>query len=287
LAEQGAELDVLIVEDSETDTKLVIRELRSHGFSPTWERVETDSALREALLRKDWHVVISDSSLPRLGALEALAATRELAPQVPFILVSGGTREELAVEAMRRGAADFMSKEHLARLGPAVARELAQADHRTGGSRSATAEGEAETRRVTLELHDRLGRALAALKVSLHAASRGKGAVRAKALAEATSLVDDAIARARDLPSGLPGAALAPDSAQGSVRPADRLTARQREVLKLVVQGHSTKEIARRLKISAKTVEAHRADIMDRLNIHNVAKLVHYAIGAKILGPAF
>jgi CheY-like chemotaxis protein len=88
----GVRLEVLFVEDSETDTKLMLRELRKGGFSPRWQRVETAGALRDALSRKQWQVVISDSSVPRLGA----------------------------VEVLRRGAADYVTKENLQRLGPAV-----------------------------------------------------------------------------------------------------------------------------------------------------------------------
>jgi DNA-binding NarL/FixJ family response regulator len=72
------------------------------------------------------------------------------------------------------------------------------------------------------------------------------------------------------------------ESGSGSI---EQLTPRQREVLQLVVEGHSTKKIAQRLQISMKTVETHRAQIMERLDIHNVASLVHYAIRAGLLRP--
>jgi DNA-binding NarL/FixJ family response regulator len=257
VATQTAALDVLIVEDSETDTKLVVRELRASGFSPEWERVETPEALRAALLRKPWQILISDSSVPRLGTLEAITVVRELAPAVPFIVVSGTITEELAVEAMRAGAADYVTKEHLERLGPAVIRELA-------GARGSAAR----------ELQDRFDRLLTALRLSLDLLSRRRGAARARALAEARSLLDEAMTDTHASARG--------HLATGSTSP---LTPRQRQVLELVVAGHSTKEIARRLKISVKTVETHRAEIMDRLDIHNLVSLVHYAIRAGIVAP--
>ena len=66
--------------------------------------------------------------------------------------------------------------------------------------------------------------------------------------------------------------------------PVEQLTPRQREVLQLVVEGHSTKRIAERLRISVKTVETHRANIMDRLDVHDLASLVRYAIRAGVIG---
>src|SRR5260370_18602543 len=87
-------LDVLIVEDSETDTKLVVRELRRSGFTPRWERVDTPEALRAALQHRKWQLVISDSSTPRLNALQALSVTKELKPGLPFIVVSALAPEE-------------------------------------------------------------------------------------------------------------------------------------------------------------------------------------------------
>jgi DNA-binding NarL/FixJ family response regulator len=275
VATQPAALDVLIIEDSETDAKLVVKELRASGFSPTWERVERTEALREALLRKTWHVLISDSSVPRLGTLEALAVAKELAPEVPFIVVSGTITEELAVQAMRAGAADYVTKDRLERLG-AVTRELADATRGATLARRRLEAEDAERRRIAGELHDKIGRLLTALKLALDALStrRSSARSRAKALSEARSLVDEAMAKTR---------AFAVEHLAVGETP--RLTPRQRQVLELVVEGHSTKEIARRLRISVKTVETHRAEIMERLDIHNVVSLVHYAIRAGIVAP--
>jgi CheY-like chemotaxis protein len=117
-------LKVLIVEDSKSDAKLIARELRRTGFSPRWERVETAPALREALLRERWQLVISESTLPKLSLLEALAITKEIRSTTPFIVVSATINEETAGAAIRLGAAGYVTKDKLPGLGPALAREL-------------------------------------------------------------------------------------------------------------------------------------------------------------------
>src|SRR5258708_14249283 len=111
-------LDVLIVEDSETDTKLVVRELRRSGFTPRWERVDTPEALRSALQHRKWQLVISDSSTPRLNALQALSVTKELKPALPFIGVSGLPTEEAVAQPLRAGAAPYLEKDEPQLLRP-------------------------------------------------------------------------------------------------------------------------------------------------------------------------
>jgi|GEM_PF-1761420 len=125
----GVHLRVLIVEDSEDDALLLIEELRENGYDPVFERVETRDAL-EAAIRETWDVIIADYRLPHLSGIDALAAVRALDPDIPFIVVSGQISEETAVEAMRRGAQDYVLKDNLARLGPAIDRELREAKTR-------------------------------------------------------------------------------------------------------------------------------------------------------------
>jgi signal transduction histidine kinase len=192
-------LEVLIIEDSETDAKLVVQELRRNGFSPSWKRVDTASALREALLRGNWRVVISDANVPGLGTLHALAMTKELRPHVPFIVVSGTITEEQAVSAMRQGAADYVTKERLSRLGPAVARELAESLARESPAQRLASIQETERRRIARTLHDQFGQLLTALKLTLDSVAHGRGLARARALAEAQALVAEAMSQARDL----------------------------------------------------------------------------------------
>lgn len=124
-------LRVLIVEDNEDDATLLLMELRRGGFDPRPTRVETPGELRDALRAGAWDIVISDYSLPRFAAPEALAVVQESGVEVPFIIVSGTVNEELAVDSLKRGASDFVSKGNLTRLNPAVRRELAaQIEHR-------------------------------------------------------------------------------------------------------------------------------------------------------------
>ena len=199
MTERNPGLDVLIVEDSETDTKLIVRELRASGFSPSWERVDDISSLREALSKRSWQLVISDSSVPRLGTTKVLATVKELAPKVPFIVVSGTITEQAAVDALRGGAADYVTKERLGRLGPAVARELSGAAAREHLSHGLLAAQEAERRRVAAGLHDQLGELLTALRLRLDSLGALRGAARTAAVAEARTLVDEAMAQTRDL----------------------------------------------------------------------------------------
>lgn len=123
----AAPLRVLVVEDVEDDALLLAREIRRAGFEPAIERVETAEGLAEALDRAAWDVVIADHSLPRFSGMAALRIVRERAPDLPFVLVSGIIDEESAVAAMRAGAHDYVMKDNLRRLGPAVRRELHEA----------------------------------------------------------------------------------------------------------------------------------------------------------------
>ena len=123
-------LRVLFVEDSEDDMRLLVRQLRHGGYAPAFERAETADGLRAALHRGGWDLIISDYSMPRLSGLEALAVTLQLAPEVPFLLVSGTVGEEVAVESIKAGAADYLMKQNLIRFVPAVARALRDAAER-------------------------------------------------------------------------------------------------------------------------------------------------------------
>ena len=202
---EPAELAVLFIEDSENDATLVARALGRSGFAPVWERVEDERELRDALARRPWQVVISDSSLPRLDPLAALEVTREVEPQLPFIVVSGGVPTEVAIEAMRRGAADWVRKDALDRLGPAIRRELERRRDPSSlaiGQRLLEAQ-EAERRSIARALHDELGQVLTAVRMTLEAARRGRGNVRGKHLDEALHLIEQGIAQLRAVSVGL------------------------------------------------------------------------------------
>jgi signal transduction histidine kinase len=123
-------LRVLLVEDSEIDAELCLLELKRSGFDPSYQRVQSEPDMREALVQPDWDVILSDYSMPNFSALDALAVAQELGTDLPFIIVSGTVGEEVAVKALRRGAHDFLIKGRLARLGPAIERELREATER-------------------------------------------------------------------------------------------------------------------------------------------------------------
>jgi PAS domain S-box-containing protein len=123
-------LRVLIVEDSENDALLLEIELQRTGYEPVCERVETREAMKAALARERWDVVIADYVMPRFNGLEALALVKENGLDLPFIVVSGHITDNTAVAAMKAGAHDYVMKDNLARLGPAVQRELREAESR-------------------------------------------------------------------------------------------------------------------------------------------------------------
>lgn len=123
-------LRVLIVEDSPDDCELLLHALRKGGYDVTHTRVETADTMAAALLTGGWDVVLSDYALPGFGAPAALATLAASGLDIPFIIVSGTIDERTAVESMRAGAADFMPKDKLLRLVPAIERELADARSR-------------------------------------------------------------------------------------------------------------------------------------------------------------
>jgi PAS domain S-box-containing protein len=119
----------LIVEDDESDLLLLLREL-AKGFEVEHERVDTPESMRAALAERTWDVVLSDFSLPEFGAPQALAVLKASGIDLPFIVISGTITEEAAVEALRSGAHDFLTKQKMARLLPAINRELREAANR-------------------------------------------------------------------------------------------------------------------------------------------------------------
>lgn len=122
----GKPIRVLIVEDSEDDTLLLIHALRSGGYDPEYIRVETSEQMRTAL-EQQWNIIISDYSLPQFDPLRALQIIQEKELDIPFIVVSGSVGEATILAAMKAGAADYLMKDNLMRLSAAVERELREA----------------------------------------------------------------------------------------------------------------------------------------------------------------
>jgi len=121
---------VLIVEDSEDDCALVIRELQRGGYEVQFQRVDTPAGLKSACDAQQWDLVISDFSMPQFSGTDALKLVRARPSEVPFIFVSRTMGEESAVTAMKNGAQDYLIKDNLKRLVPAVQRELRDAEER-------------------------------------------------------------------------------------------------------------------------------------------------------------
>jgi PAS domain S-box-containing protein len=139
-------LRVLVVEDSVDDFSLVEHELRRTGLAVDCVRVETADGMRAALGQGQWDVVLSDWSIPGVGGTAALDLLKALGLDLPFIIVSGTADEAQAVAAMRGGAHDYVSKDRLFRLAPAIEREIREHNSRRAHRKSEAARREAERR---------------------------------------------------------------------------------------------------------------------------------------------
>ncbi len=119
-----------MAEDSENDALILLHALRKAGYEPLCERVWTAPAMQAALQKQAWDIVISDYEMPGFGGFEALELLKASGQDLPFILVSAVVSEETAVAAMKAGAHDYIMKRKLARLAPAIERELREAQTR-------------------------------------------------------------------------------------------------------------------------------------------------------------
>ena len=181
-------LRILLLEDSAADAELITHELERAGIGCVTQRVDTEGAFVHALRSFEPDIILFDHGLARYDAMAALRAARAERPATPIIVVTNMLDEQAAVVTLKAGVDDYLLKEHLTRLGPAIA---------------------------------------------------------------------------------------AAQSVRGPLR---RLTPRQIDVLRLMAEGLTTRDIARRLTLSVKTVETHRAAVMSRLAIHDIAGLVRYSL---------
>jgi signal transduction histidine kinase len=152
-------LRVLFVEDSLADAFLLERALTKGGFQVVCDRVDTAEAMNRALDEREWDLILCDHSMPQFSSPAALKILQERKLDLPFIIVSGHIEEEMAVSTMDSGAHDYIMKDRLARLVPAVDRELREAK-----VRRARAKSEEELRRAHEELELRVEQRTAALK---------------------------------------------------------------------------------------------------------------------------
>ena len=141
----GKPLKVLLIEDSEDDAFLLTRKLKIDGFDPLITRVDNAERMKEEIRRENWDVVISDFALPKFDGLSALRIYNESKLDIPFLIVSGTIGEEVAVNAMKQGAHDYLMKDKLDRLVPAIERELREVSIRREQKKA-----EAEIRKLSL-----------------------------------------------------------------------------------------------------------------------------------------
>jgi hypothetical protein len=163
-------LRLLLVEDMEDDALLLVRELRKGGIDLDFTRVETLQELKSALANGSWDAIFADYNLPAFTGLDALRIVREMDADLPFILISGFIGEETAVEALHRGAHDFILKGRFARLVPALKRALQDAKLRH--ERRQTSAELAQHREHLEELVQMRTAELAAVNRELTAANR-------------------------------------------------------------------------------------------------------------------
>ena len=151
-------LRVLLVEDDEADAALIVHALSADSRLIRAERVDTPEGFFAALPTAPWDVIVCDHRMPRFSALDALRVLQATGRDIPFLIVSGAISENDAVAAMKAGAHDYLMKDNLARLGPAVERECGEAVQRAGRRRADAAlrRSEAELRAVMAHVPDGL-----------------------------------------------------------------------------------------------------------------------------------
>lgn len=123
-------LRILVVEDSEDEAYLYLRKIRQVGYELVFRRVDTETAMQTALKEESWDLIIADYAMPQFSAMGALSVLQKSGLDIPFIIISGVIRAEDAVQAMKAGANDYLMKDDLVRLVPAIERELREANIR-------------------------------------------------------------------------------------------------------------------------------------------------------------
>src|SRR5262245_41485353 len=139
-------LRALVVEDSEFDAQIIISFLKKGGYDVNFQRVENAEAMRAALQSEPWQLILADYNLPTFNAPAALEVLQQSGQDLPFIIVSGGIGEDIAVACMKAGAHDYLMKGNLHRLAPAVERELREAANRASQREAKKAVLESELR---------------------------------------------------------------------------------------------------------------------------------------------
>jgi signal transduction histidine kinase len=239
----GVPLRVLIVEDSPDDADLTVRSLMGGGYDPRFERVDTADAMGAALDRESWDVVISDYSMPRFSGPAALALLQRRGLDLPFIIVSGTVGDEVAVAAMKAGAHDFIVKGKLARLLPALEREMREVKIRAEQKRMREqlliSERMASAGTLAAGVAHEINNPLAVVAANLEflTNSLAKLAPEARALALGAPLVEDG--------GWMPWLQSRIDEAEEPLHDAREAVARIRDIVRDVKLFSSTREDAR------------------------------------------
>lgn len=146
LAQMKIPLKVLIVEDSKDDAELLLYALKQSGYQPSYALVQNASGMRSQLERQQWDLIVSDYVIPGFGGMSALQVLQDSGQEIPFIIVSGKIGEDVAVEALQAGAHDYLLKDRLTRLGPAIDRALKDASQKRKRKQAEQALRESEER---------------------------------------------------------------------------------------------------------------------------------------------
>ena len=210
------QLRLLIVEDSENDALLLLRELRKSSWSVVSEHVFTAPDMRRCLQKRAWDVIVCDYVMPDFSCLQALKILNEAGFDIPFILVSGRISDDQAVAAMKAGVHDFVMKENLKRLIPAIEREIAEAqsrkERRKAEEERTIAEKELralatrlvrsqedERRSIARELHDQTGQNLTVIKLLIDQALKSAPENIVPLLKEAAGGINEVLKQVQDM----------------------------------------------------------------------------------------
>ena len=275
---EGKELRILILEDVATDAELMQDELRETGTVFTARCVQDKTSYLKGLGEFSPDIILSDYSLPSFDGLSALKLAVQRCPDVPFIFVSGALGEETAIELLKQGATDYVLKNRLSRLGPAVSRALQEVKER---NERKTALEELKKREQALELKSRsLEEANTALKVLLQRREEDKVVLEEQVLTNIRKLVLPYLENLKHLHLNERQAAqvkIAEENLQKIVSPFLHnltsnyleLTPREIQVANLVKEGKTTKEMTDILNISATAVDFHRKNLRSKFGIKN------------------
>jgi DNA-binding NarL/FixJ family response regulator len=272
------ELRILILEDVPTDAELLKYELGEAGIPFTARCVATKATFLKALDDFCPDLILSDYSLPSFNGLSALKIARERCPDVPFIFVSGALGEELAIELLKQGATDYVLKNRLSRLVPAVSRALQEVEER---NERKTAEEALKQREQALELKSRsLEDANTALKVLLKHREEDKATIEEQVLANVRKLVLPYVENLKRLKlneNQMAQVGMIEANLQEIVSPFLHnltstylsLTPREIQVANLIKEGRTTKEMTEIINISATAIDFHRKNLRAKLGIKN------------------